>query len=50
MPASKLLGFDADHLIQRLTIEDLKLNGQKITSLEQGNIQMNEFVRNVVIQ
>jgi hypothetical protein len=50
MPASRLAGLDADHLVQRVTIEGLTLNGRPRTSLEDANVQLNEFAREVSIR
>jgi len=50
MPASRLAGLDADHLVQRVTIEGLTLNGRPRTSLEDAKVQLNEFVREVSIR
>jgi hypothetical protein len=50
MPLSRLIGFDADHLVQRVAIENLTLNGRRVTDLESANIQLNEFARDVTIR
>jgi hypothetical protein len=50
MPLSQLMGHDDEHLVQRVTIENLRLNGEPVTDLERGGFQMNEFVRNVELR
>jgi hypothetical protein len=50
MPPSRLHGHDADHLVQGIVIENLRLNGQEVTSIEAANLEINEFVRNVTIR
>ena len=50
VPPSRLLGFDAGHRVQRVTIENLRLNGQVVTTLEAAGITTNEFVRDVTIR
>jgi hypothetical protein len=47
MPPSYLRGFDSDHLVQNVTVENLRVNGQRIADLEQAGFKQNEFVRNV---
>jgi len=50
MPYSNLRGFDAEHLVRRVSIENLCINGQAVTSLEAGGFSANEFVRDVLIK
>lgn len=50
MPRSQLLGFDAEHLVQRVSIENLRLNGQPVSDLKGAGIEMNAFVREVTLQ
>lgn len=49
LPPSSLMGFDAEHLVQLVTIENLRLNGQIVTTLAAAGITVNEFVREVKI-
>jgi len=46
-PCSRLQGFDAEHLVQRVSIENLRINGQTVTNMETGGFTANEFVRDV---
>ncbi len=50
IPPSGLRGHDAEHRVQNVTIENLRINGQRITTLADGAFSQNEFVRNVVIR
>lgn len=49
MPRSSLIGFDRDHMVRRVSIENLRLNGQRVTDLDNGGFEMNEFVDDVDI-
>ncbi|GHU93351.1 hypothetical protein FACS189479_04610 [Spirochaetia bacterium] len=42
-----IAGFDEDHTIYDIVFEDLIIDGKLITSTEQANIRMNEYVGNV---
>jgi len=50
VPPSRLRGFDAKHQVQRVSIENLRINGQAVTTLEAGGFSANEFVRDVSIK
>ena len=50
VPPSNLRGFDAGHIVQNVTVENLRINGQRITSLAAGGFTQNEFVRNVALR
>jgi hypothetical protein len=50
VPPSNMQGFDARHLVRRILIENLRINGQAITSLEAGGFTANEFVHDVSIK
>ena len=50
LPPSRLSGFDAGHRVQQVTIENLRLNGQIVTTLAAAGITANEFVREVTIR
>jgi hypothetical protein len=50
MPRSSLIGYDAEHLVQRVVIKNLRLNGQPIEDLAGGGFTMNEFVRDIVVE
>lgn len=49
IPTSRMLGFDAGHLVQRVTIENLQLNGQRVTTAEAAGIQANAFVQEMTL-
>lgn len=44
---SDLLGADAEHLVQRISIQNLRINGRVATSVEEAGFQMNEFVKDI---
>jgi len=50
MPRSQIHGYDASHLVQRVEIENLRLNGNMVTDLAAGNFERNEFVKDIVVQ
>jgi hypothetical protein len=47
VPPSSLAGFDADHLVENVTLENVRICGTPVTDLETGSITTNEFVRDV---
>jgi hypothetical protein len=47
VPPSRIHGHDAAHLVQRVAIERLSLNGQVVKSPEAGGIVANSFVKDV---
>jgi hypothetical protein len=50
MPRSSLIGYDAEHLVQRVLVKNLRLNGQPVEDLAGGGFTMNEFVRDIVVE
>ena len=50
VPPSRLHGFDAEHLVQRVSIENLRINGQTVSSLETAGFSTNRFVRDLSIR
>jgi hypothetical protein len=40
-------GFDAEHQIENITFENLKINGKVITNASEMNLRTNEFVQNL---
>ncbi len=50
MPPSRLSGHDAGHLVQGVSIANLRLNGQAVTDLAAGGIALNEFARDVTLR
>ena len=50
IPLSWLRGYDAEHLVQNVTIENLRINGQKVTDPKVAGITSNEFVQKVTIR
>lgn len=49
-PKSDLVGCDAAHLIENVTFEQLRIQDRTITTLEEGRISVNPFVRNVQVR
>ena len=50
MPLSLLKGYDAEHLVQHVSIENLRHNGQMLTDLAASGITANAFVREVILK
>lgn len=50
MPPSHFFGYDEDHQTRDITIADLYLNGNKITSLAEANISMGDFTENITLR
>ncbi len=46
-PTSRIVGFDADHAVADITFENVNILGQPLTSLEDGNFLVNEYVKDV---
>lgn len=49
IPPSRIDGYDADHLVQRVAIENLRLNGRPAIDLQAGGIVCNAFARQVAL-
>jgi hypothetical protein len=43
-------GLDKDHLVKDVTFENLRINGKLITSMEEANIKVGEFAKNITFQ
>jgi hypothetical protein len=46
-PTSTIHGYDADHRIDDVTIENLRINGKLIRNEEEGEFYINNYVKNV---
>jgi hypothetical protein len=46
-PRSRLLGFDATHLIENVAFKNVRILGKTILSQQDGKISTNPFVRNL---
>ena len=46
-PSSRVGGFDANHMARNVTIENLRVRGRLIRSLEDANVILKPFVENV---
>jgi polygalacturonase len=44
---STFAGFDAEHCVENVTVENLRIHGKLVTSTEAGKIQTNAHVKNV---
>lgn len=49
-PPSRIVGYDATHLIQNVTIKNLNILGRKITSLEDGGFESNAYIKNIRVE
>jgi hypothetical protein len=47
---SLINGLDKDHLVKDVTFENLRINGKLITSVEEGNIKVGEFAKNITFK
>jgi polygalacturonase len=47
---SEILGLDAEHLVENITIDNLIIEGKKVTSLGEARIKTNEFTQNVTFK
>ena len=50
VPASRFLGYNDEHLLENLTIKNVTILGNKITSMDDLKASANEFVRNITIE
>ena len=49
-PSSGLCGYDEEHMVQRVTIENLRINGKVASDLEEGGLTQNKFARDITIR
>lgn len=47
MPASSLQGFDPEHTVDRVSFEDMRLNGKPLASAQEAGVRIGEHVHNV---
>jgi len=45
VPPSRLSGYNVNHLIEKVTVENLCINGRRVTAMADGGFRPNEFVR-----
>lgn len=50
MPPCKFLGYDSEHMVKNITFENIVVNGEKLTSVEMLNAQINEYTENLVVR
>jgi len=50
MPASSLQGFDAEHTVDGVSFEDVRLNGEPLGSALEAGVQIGNHVHNVRVQ
>ena len=48
-PRMDFKGYDAEHTVSDITLENVTINGKKILNLDDGNIQTNEYVKNIIL-
>ncbi|HBC89226.1 MAG TPA: hypothetical protein DCZ94_19980 [Lentisphaeria bacterium] len=46
-PVSKITGFDENHLVEDMTIDNLNIQGKKINDLESGKFKINQFMKDI---
>ena len=46
-PKSTLTGCDAAHLVENVAFDNLRIQGKVIHNLQEGNISVNQYVKNV---
>ena len=50
VPACEFLGVDAEHKIRDIVIEDLTVNGRRMTDKKSANFFENEFTENIILR
>jgi hypothetical protein len=50
IPPSRILGHNEDHTVENVTIRNVTIMGQRITSLEDLNMELNEYTNNIVVE
>ena len=48
--ASQIRGYDGEHKVLDIVIEDLYIRGKKVESLEEANIEAGPFAENITIR
>ncbi len=48
-PVSRLSGFDATHLFENVTLRSVRINGKRVSSLDDAHMTVNAFVRGVKV-
>jgi len=46
-PESYLVGYDSEHRVENITIENLRVNGKLITNASEGHLSIRDYVENV---
>jgi len=50
MPRVRFIGYDGEHKTERVTVRNLKLNGEPVKSLDGDNWTVNEFADGIVLE
>jgi len=50
LPQIVLSGYDAEHDVSDITFDNVTMNGKKIMNVSDGNIRVNEFVKELVFE
>jgi len=50
VPPSRILGHNEDHTVENVTIRNVTILGQRITTLEELNMQVNEYTDNIIVE
>jgi hypothetical protein len=49
MPASSLFGYNEEHAVSDISVDELFLGDRRITNLEEAQFRLGKHVRNVTI-
>jgi hypothetical protein len=50
VPPSRILGHNEDHTVENVTIRNVSILGERITTMEALNMELNEYTANIVIE
>jgi len=50
VPPSRILGHNEEHTVENVTIRNVTILGQRITTLEELNMELNEYTSNIVVE
>ena len=50
VPKSRILGHNEEHMVENVTIRNVTILGERITSIEALRMELNEFTRNIVVE
>jgi hypothetical protein len=50
IPASRIIGHNEEHSVENVTIRNVTILGERITSLQALRMTVNEYARNIVVE